>query len=489
MPRIAIAQLAQETNHFAPVPTTMADFVRHGLARGADLLTARAGSRTEIPGMLDVLARAGATPVPLLAAFAMAGGPVRQHVFDTLLAEIVQRLKDAGAVDGVLLALHGAMVTDRLDDPEAAAIAAVRGALPPGTPVGVSLDLHGHITPLMLQPDTHLIGYRCYPHTDMYETGARTAELLLDRIAGRRRPVMALAKRPMVPSPVVARTVDPPLNEVVAEADRLMAAGTVLHAALFPVQPWLDVPDLGFAALVCADGDQAAAQRAADRLADMAWDRRDRLEPDLTPLDQAIRIGLTSSGMTLVSDPADAPTSGSAADRPDVLRALLAAGADRHDRPILLTLNDAPAAAAAHAAGAGATLRAELGHSVSSGPRLPMAGTVLHVGDGRFAMQDSGATGLAVDQGPTAVLGIGAIRLVLRSLPGWEWDTAVYRSVGLEPAQAALVFVKSPSHFRVGFGPLAARVLTADTDGASVANMRRVAWKRITRPLWPVDPI
>jgi microcystin degradation protein MlrC len=118
-----------------------------------------------------------------------------------------------------------------------------------------------------------------------------------------------------------------------------------------------------------------------------------------------------------------------------------------------------------------------------------MAGTVLHVGDGRFAMQDAGATGLAVDHGPTAVLGIGAIRLVLRSLPGWEWDTAVYRSVGLEPAQGALVFVKSPSHFRVGFGPLAARVLTADTDGASVANMRRVAWKRITRPLWPVDAI
>jgi microcystin degradation protein MlrC len=94
-----------------------------------------------------------------------------------------------------------------------------------------------------------------------------------------------------------------------------------------------------------------------------------------------------------------------------------------------------------------------------------------------------------VDHGPSAVLGIGAVRLVVRSRPGWEWDTGVYRSVGLEPAEAALVFVKSPSHFRVGFGPLAARVLTADTPGASVANMHRVPWKRVTRPLWPVDPV
>jgi microcystin degradation protein MlrC len=102
-------------------------------------------------------------------------------------------------------------------------------------------------------------------------------------------------------------------------------------------------------------------------------------------------------------------------------------------------------------------------------------------------MRDAGATGMAVEHGPTAVIAIGAIRLVLRSEPGREWDTAIYRSVGLDPAQAGMVFVKSPGHFRVAFGPLAARTLMADTDGPTVGNMARVRWTRVTRPLWPMD--
>jgi microcystin degradation protein MlrC len=486
--RVAVAQLAQEGNHFTGTLTGLRDFSRRCLLRGDEILTGWGGARTEVPAFLDVLRGAGVEAVPILCAAAESGGPVEQGCFDALLDELARRMARAGPLDGVLLALHGAMVTEALDDPESEIIARVRATLPPGTPIGVSLDLHAHVTPAMLQPDVFLIGYREYPHTDMYQTGARTAALLLERIAGRCHPVMAIAKRPMVLSASAARTVDAPLSEVVAAASAMMAEPPLLHAALFPVQPWLDVPDLGFGVLVCADGDGNAAQQAAERLAEMAWDRRAGFEPDLTPLEEVIRIGLASPGMTLAGDAGDGPTGGAPADRPDVLRALLAAGADRHDRPVLLTLNDPAGVRAAMRAGIGGMFRAELGHAVTPGSRVPVTGRVRLLSDGEYIMRDAAATGMVVQHGPSAVIDIGAIRLVLRSESGREWDTAIYRSVGLDPAAAALVFVKSPGHFRVAFGPLAARTLMADTEGPTCANMRRIPWRRVTRPLWPLDP-
>lgn len=119
---------------------------------------------------------------------------------------------------------------------------------------------------------------------------------------------------------------------------------------------------------------------------------------------------------------------------------------------------------------------------------MPVTGRVRLLSDGEYVMRDAAATGMVVQHGPSAVIDIGAIRLVLRSEAGREWDTAIYRSVGLDPASAALVFVKSPGHFRVAFGPLATRTLMADTEGPTCANMRRIPWRRVTRPLWPLDP-
>jgi microcystin degradation protein MlrC len=486
--RVAIGSLMQETNTFAPFRTTLATFESTYLRRGAELLTGFGAARVEVTGFLDVLYAAGAEAVPLLAAHAGSGGRVARADFDAIVGEMADRLAAAGPVDGALLALHGAMVLEDAPDAEAEIIARIRAALPPGTPVGVSLDLHGHITPAMLQPDTFLVGYQAYPHTDMFETGQRVARLLLDTIAGRRRPVMALAKRPMLLSPVNARTTDGPVASLAAQARAMEQSGAVLHASLFPVQPWLDVPDLGFAALVCADGDLDAAQQAVETLADAAWAVRAACDPDLTPLDDAIRIGLASNGLTVVGDPGDAPSSGSAADNAGVLRALLAARADRQERLVFLTLCDPSAASLAAQAGPGQQVTLRLGHrQTGDGEPVEVTGVVRALTDGVFTMHDAGAQGSVARMGITAVLAVGALRIAIRSLPGMEWDTGIYTSVGLDLRRAALVFVKSPSHFRVSFGPHATRVLVADTPGATCANMRRLQFAHVTRPLWPLD--
>jgi microcystin degradation protein MlrC len=489
--RIAIASLMQESNSFSPLPTTVETFESYYLYRGDEILTRYGDAQTEVPGFLAVLKEANAEPVPLLAAYAAASGTVTRAAFDALVGEMEERLRAAGKVDGLLLALHGALVVEDQPDGDGEIIERMRRILPSGTPIGVSLDLHGHLTPLMLQPDVFHIGYREYPHIDMYETGERTARLLVDVAGGRRpMPAMALAKRPLLVSPVCTRTTDGAFRPIALEARRMEQTGDVIHAALFPVQPWIDVPDLGFAVLVCAD-DARRAAAAAERLADMMWEHRAEFFPDLTPLDEAIRIGLSSEGMTLVSDAGDAPTGGSAADSPAVLKALLAGRADRSARLSYLTLCDPAAVEAAAGAGAGETVSASVGHAFSrtEGSPVPVTGTVLRLSDGRYRMTDGGPNGLELSMGPSAAIAIGGIRLLLRSQPSMEWDKAMYVSQGLPLADAALVFVKSPSHFRLSFGPAAARILVANTPGPTAPDMRRIPFTKATRPLYPLDPI
>jgi microcystin degradation protein MlrC len=488
--RIAIAEFKQETNSFVPFTTTVQTFEEQYLHRGDAMLTAFGNGRLEIPGALDAIKEAGATPVPLLATMAMASGTVERKAFDHFMTEIEERLKaaikDGGPVDGVFLALHGAMIVEDEPDAESEIVRRVR-AIVPGTPITVSLDLHGHITQAMIQPDVAYIAYREFPHIDMYETGYRAAKLLIDWINGKVKPVMALSKRHMVFSPDTARTGTPPMSDIVAEGRAMEGRGEVLHVSLFPVQPWIDTPDLGFAALVCAQSKEAA-QAAADKLAKMAWDRRKEFEPDVMALEETIRIGLSSSGVTVVSDAGDAPSGGGAGDSTAVLAALLKAGADRSDRISICTIADAEAAAQAAKAGVGNTVTLDVGHKRSGlGDPLRVTGTVKVISDGTYLLEGPGYNGMIGEMGLTVVLAIGSIRLNLRSIAHFEWDLGIHKSVGLNPESAALVFVRSPAHFRCSYTPIAARIFLADTPGPTCVNMRRIPFTKVTRPFYPLD--
>ncbi|MBM3533496.1 MAG: M81 family metallopeptidase [Alphaproteobacteria bacterium] len=487
--RIAVAQILQETNTFSPIPTTLETFQRYYYLKGEEMLDGLEGQRIEIPGMLSVLRSSNVQVVPLLATSACASGTLTRETYETLTGELMSRLKAAGKVDAVLLALHGAMAAEGEDDPDGAIIEMVRRHVGPDVPIGVSFDLHALITRRMLQPNVFHVGYKEYPHIDMFETGERTAQLMLDTLAGKKKPVMSLVKLPLLVSPMVTRTTDGPLRPVVERAREMEAKGEVLHASLFPVQPWLDLPDLGFAVLVCGDGDQATCDAAANELASMVWNRRKEFETNLLPVEETIEIAMKSSGVTVVGDSGDAPTGGSASDSTAVLAGLLKKGADKWERPSLLSFVDPEVAREAAAAGVGTTKKFRLGYKITkdAGTPIEVTARVTTISEGVYAQRDKGAKGMKIDNGLTAVLAIGAIRIAVRSYPAMEWDTGMYYSVGLDPTEAGLVFVKSPSHFRVAYGPFADRILMADTPGPTLGNMRNLTLKRAPRPLYPLD--
>ena len=487
--RIAVAQILQETNTFSPIPTTIETFKRYYYLKGEEMLDGLEGQRIEIPGILSVLRSSNAQVAPLIATSACASGTLTRDTYETIVNDLMSRLKSAGKVDAVILALHGAMAAEGEDDPDGAIIEMVRKQVGPDVPIGVSFDLHALVTKRMLQPNTFLLGYKEYPHIDMFETGERIAQLTLDKLAGKKNPVMSLVKLPLLVSPMVTRTTDGPLRPVVDRAREMEAKGEILHASLFPVQPWLDLPDLGFGVLVCGDGDQKKCDAAANELANMVWTRRKEFETDLKPIDEVIATAMKSPGVTVVGDSGDAPTGGSASDSTAVLAALLKNGADKWERPTYLSFVDPEVAKEAAAAGVGTTRKFRIGYKITTdaGKPLDITARVTTISEGTYAMRDKGAKGMKMDNGLTAVLAIGSIRVAVRSYPAMEWDTGMYYSVGLDPTEAGLVFVKSPSHFRVAYGPFADRILMADTPGPTLGNMRKLELKRAPRPLYPLD--
>lgn len=485
---IAVGALIHEGNSFSPIPTTIEVFESYYIRGGDAILNGYGSDKSEVPGFLSVLAEAGVTPVPLVAAFGGIGGAITREAFEILVGEMELRLQEASPVDGVLLSLHGAVYVEDEDDGDGEIIERFRKILDPAVPIGVTLDLHSHVTERMLQPNTFLIGYETYPHIDLFETGQKAARLMLDTISGKRRPVMALEKRPLIVSATAARTTDAPLSHVVAAARKAEQESRVLHASYFPVQPWLDVPDLGFAVLTCADGNADEARKVATELADLAWQLRKEFEPAVVGLDDAIRIGLSTPGVTVIGDAGDAPSGGSAADNATILSKLLGAGADKSPRLTYLSLCDPKAVEVACSAGVGSAITTEVGHffSKNDGEPVKITGKVRLISDGDYCSRDNN---VSFPMGRTAVIEIGSIRLLVRTNPAAEWDVAFYISQGLDPEDAGLVFVKSPGGFYHSFNKITDHIFVADTPGATTVNMRRIPFTKVTRPLYPLDDL
>jgi microcystin degradation protein MlrC len=267
----------------------------------------------------------------------------------------------------------------------------------------------------------------------------------------------------------------------------LEAQPGVLSASVFSVQPWLDLPEVGSSVIVVTDGDRSLAQQEAARLARELWNRREAFEPDLTPYEEAIDEALASDGRPFVfSDSSDAPSSGAPGDSTVLLSALL----DRNVQdPIYLNIVDSAAVARAEEVGVGNTGSVTVGASLTDQFYSPVSfdGTVRTLFDGRFRFKGPGFNGVTFNMGKTAVWVAGGIHLVTMERGILQWDPELYRCVGLEPADARIVMAKSPAAFRAAYSELAHTIVNVDAPGVCSPNLRSFPWRRISRPIYPLD--
>jgi microcystin degradation protein MlrC len=486
--RIAIGSLFQESQSFSPVPGSWDHFGPRELLRGQALIDQRVGTKTELGGVIDVAREHGAELVPLLSAMTTASaGPLRQDVFETLRDELVDRLRQAEPLDGLLLVLHGGLVAQGCDDASGEVIRACRAVFGAARPLIATLDLHANTTDLMAAQATALVGYHTFPHIDMYETGRRGMALMLATLAGQARPAMAIRRLPMILPGENGRTTDGPYAEVMQMVEELAGQPGMLDVSAFSVQPWLDVADVGCSVVVVADGDAARAAREAERLADEFWRRRAAFDVTLVPAAEAIARALADDRHPYVlSDSADAPSSGAPGDSPVLLKALLAA---QPTKPCLANVVDAPAVAEMARAGVGQTVTVRLGGLLAPEFYSPVevTGTVKLISDGEFTHKGQGFQGVTFYRGCTAVLRCGQVFIVVMERPVFQWEAELYRSVGLEPRDAQIVVVKSPAAFRASYGPFAAEILIVEAAGVCSPLLRSYPFRRVRRPLYPLD--
>jgi microcystin degradation protein MlrC len=494
--RIAIGQLWQESNTFNPCATTRATFEQLGVVRGADLVEQFAGTN-ELGGFIQALRSWPEKPeIVGLARFgAWPSGAATRDTFDWIRQEFVAALQEALPVDGVLLALHGAMVADQHPDVEGEILQALRGVLGPRVPLVATLDLHANVTSAMVQAADALVLYHAMPHVDIVETGQRAARLLRRIVVEGARPVTAFQKLPLIVPPQLTNTESPasPSYALKQQLLELEANPKLLTAGLAMVQPWLDIPDMGGATLVVADGDSATAAQECGRLAGGLWDARRTLLPTLTPVADAVKeaFELTKEaykGPVVLSDGSDATTAGAPGDSNWVLRELV-----RYDwpRPALVTLVAPDVVVAAQQRGAGAELVTSLGGKLDHRFSKPME-LVVRVNrlfDARFVLSGHLGTNLPVDMGPSAVLTHRQVQIIVTSHTGPHFAPELFRTAGFDPFAASVLVAKSPCGFRAVYEARARKVVMVDAPGCAPADFWNYPYEKIGRPLWPWDEL
>src|SRR5258708_4377436 len=281
--RLVIAMMKHETNTFSPIRTDWQRFLDWGAYLGDDARRAYQGTGMPMAASLALAAGIGAEIVTPLAAEAMPSGPVTAEAYERMSDAILEAV--AKGCDAAMLDLHGAMVAETTPDGEGTLLERIR-AIAPGLPIAATCDLHANLSDKMVENCTALIGYKTYPHVDMYVVGKQVGEILLRAIDGKVRPVMAWGRRPLLAQTLRMGTDDEPMKSLIAAA-RDAEARRLLAATMFGGFPLADTPASGLSAISIADGDAAAARRATEALLDAAWTRRDDFLYRHEPLEQA----------------------------------------------------------------------------------------------------------------------------------------------------------------------------------------------------------
>ncbi len=496
MPRILTAVFKHETNTFSPLPTDLTAYGARCLRYGADVPAYFSGTATEMGAFIDAASTRVWDLVHSVAADATPSGKVTRAAFEQIVSTMEEALRTQGPFDAVLLCLHGAMVTEHVDDGEGELLRRLRAIAGDQLPIGVTLDLHANVTDAMAALANVIVSYRTYPHVDMYETGQRCAELIARTIAGEIDPVCVVARGAMIDAVDHGRTSSPgPMLETLASADRLCAqTHGVLDIGINAGFPWADIESAGPSVVIVADRKAGKVDTASvtQALLQQIWQDRRRTTVTPLPLNQgvaAIQTALASSadGIVLVADCADNPGGGGLEDSVALLGALIDA---RIDRLAYGMICDPATLQACLAAGAGARLEVQLGGKSGGKFKRPLSlqAEVLSVQPGRFTFTGPMSRGIAFDIGATAVLRVGGIDIVVAGSRHQVLDVGFFTHAGLDPASYAVVVVKSSQHFRAAFGPLAREILVIDSaDGLTSFDLKAFGHTQVRRPVYPLD--
>jgi microcystin degradation protein MlrC len=492
MTRIAVGGFLHETNTFAPTKATYDDFVHGGgwpaMAQGAAIPRVMRNINVGLAGFIEQAEARGWELVPTIACAASPSAHVTRDAFERVAKVMIDGIKAAGKLDAVYLDLHGAMVTEHLDDGEGEILARVREVIGKDLPLVVSLDLHANVTPAMVEHADALIAYRTYPHVDMADTGRAAAKHLALLLQTKQKFAKAFRQLPFLISILWQCTNDQPAKGIYRKLAALESE-TVPTLSFAPGFPAADFRDCG-PSVFAYGKTQADADAAADEITAIVAGHENDFDGRIYTPDEGVRYAMELATRArrpiVIADTQDNPGAGGDSDTTGMLRALVRNNATR---AAIGVIYDPISAKAAHAAGVGATVTLALGGKSGIPGDAPYKETFIveKLSDGQFVASGPYYGGRDMDMGPSACLRIGGVRVVVGSYKAQLADQSMYRYVGIEPTEQAILVNKSSVHFRADFEPIAEKLLICAAPGAMPADTAALPWTRL-RPGIRVKP-
>jgi len=490
--RLLLAMMKHETNTFSPVLTDLARFSRAGGKApdgGAAAVAAYRGTGTVTGAYIEIAEREGAEFDLAIAADAWPSGPVEDAAYEAICAPILAAVR-RGGYDGILLDLHGAMVTRSHEDGEGTLLSRIR-AIDPTTPIAVGYDMHANLYPEMVLQANVVAGYQTYPHIDMYGTGRRAGDALMRMIKGQAKPTTAWGNVPMLPHVMRQGTADEPNRSLQARCKAMEAEGA-LCASLFVGFPHADIRNAGLSVVITTDNDMALAERLRDELLAAAWAQREAFVYKLEPLEESVaRAKTMTEGPVFLLDHYDNAASGGPMDTTRVLSEIMR---QQLDNVAAFGIFDPQAVQQCIATGIGATLTLSIGGKqkmpMCPEPSEPLqvSGRVKTIFDGKYRAKGPMAAGTQQDMGHAVVLDTGRIEIVLFSRHVEPFDVNTLLSLGIDPMQKRYVMLKSRIHWRAGMSHLAKAVVECAGVGVCTSDYGQHKFERLRRPIYPLDP-
>jgi microcystin degradation protein MlrC len=484
--RLAIAGFMHESNTFNPLKTDRAAFLGQSMYFGTDMLDEWRDAHHEVGGFLEAAGVERFEPIPIGMAWATPSGPVTREVFEEVTGRLIEGLQRQPG-DGLLLALHGAMVAEGYPDADGEVLARLRRALGPDYPIVVTLDLHGNVSQQLVDHCNAAVAYRTCPHVDQRECGRRAASLLVRLLRGQVRPSQALAKPPLIINIMVHDTSRQPLKTFMDEVRALENRPGILAASLLPGFSYADVPQMGPSVVVVSDGDPDLARAEADRLGHRLWEAREQLTAQLPDAASAVQQALRAERRPVVLvDTGDNVGGGSAGDGTVLLAEMLRQGAT--DAVICLFAPEE----VRHCAAAGVANEVQLtvGGKVDRmhGEPVAVQGRVRLLHDGTYIEPEVRHGGRRQNHmGLTAVVEIeGRNLLVLNTLRHPPFSLGQLTCLGIRPERQRLLVVKAAIAYKAAYAPIAGTIIEVDTPGLTAVNPRRFAYRHIRQPMYPV---
>ena len=382
------------------------------------------------------------------------------------------------------------MDLDFCEDGEGELLSRIRRMVGEAIPIAITLDPHANVSKKMCTLANIVVSFKTYPHIDMHDTGHDAGEILHRTMAGDITPRTLRVSRPMLEEVNGGRTDIGPMIERIAAARAYEEQPDVFAVSINAGFAGADVAEVGPTVLVTGQGDFAAHTAFAETIADDIWNRRHEVLNDYLSVEDAAAIAATYQshhGPLIIADYADNPGAGGYGDSTDLLRALLDA---RVESACFGPMVDGEVAQELHSAVVGQRIRVTLGGktepSLGGGP-LAVEGELVSLSDGHFTGDGPVIGGLSGSFGPSAVLRVGAIEILVVTIARQILDLQQFRAFSIEPQKKTVVALRSMHHFRAAFEPIAGQVIVCDSGALCTPSYDRLPYRNVPRPIFPLD--